>query len=105
MFEKFAKIRRGVQRPNGLRSAAVGFSPIYTNDNRPGFGRPQAQRPREALVCRWSLTSDGGRLECRWEFAAIADEPPGNQGELPYLSAPRLVPGGGQVAALEQIAV
>ena len=101
MFEKFAKIRRGVQRPNGLRSAAVGFSPIYTNDNRPGFG---TQRPREALVCRWSLTSDGGRLECRWEFAAIADEPRGNQGELPYLSAPRLVPGGGQVAALEQIA-
>ncbi|KWV56797.1 hypothetical protein AS156_03760 [Bradyrhizobium macuxiense] len=66
MFEKLAKFRpfepRNVFEPRRLASWAA----LYSNDNLPGFRRPEGRRkrPTRAPACHWVLID--GRLECRW---------------------------------------
>ena len=59
MFEKLAKFRPFEPR----QVPRVAF---YSNDNLPGFRRPEGrrQRPTPAPACHWVLID--GRLECRW---------------------------------------
>ncbi len=61
MFEKLAKFR-----PFEPRRMTPPVPATHSNDNLPGFRRPERRRPRPnpAPACHWSLID--GRLECRW---------------------------------------
>jgi len=106
MFERLAQIRDVVPWLKGLLSEPVCSQPIQSNDDRPGFRHPEGRRlrPHRPLACHWVPAPDG-RLECWWEPAAADDQPNGNQDWPPPWVSPPLVPGMGQMTALEQIAV
>jgi hypothetical protein len=106
MFERLAKIRSVAQWLKAPPGKLVYSYPAYSNDNRPGFRRPDGRglRPHQALACRWSLASGGRRLECRWELTAASGQSAGNRTGSPHLIGPPLVPDVGQMTALEQIA-
>jgi hypothetical protein len=59
MFEKLARFRPFEPRQTP-------WTACYSNDNLPGFRRPEGrrQRPTPAPACHWVLID--GRPECRW---------------------------------------
>ena len=76
MFERLARIpcfEPWLKLP--LLEAACTYR-YHSNDNLPGFRRPEGQgrRPHRALACHWSLSGDGKRLECHWEVVAAGDD-------------------------------
>lgn len=106
MFERLAKFRSVPQWLKAPLGKPVYSHPVYSNDNRPGFRRPEGRglRPHQPLTCHWSLSPDGWHLECRWGFAAAGDRPVGDQSRSPNLASPPLVPDVGYLPAPEQIA-
>jgi hypothetical protein len=75
MFEKLAKFRpfepRRVIGPQFVAPWAV--TATHSNDNFPGFRRPEGRRhrPTPAPACHWVLID--GRLECRWTVGDIIE--------------------------------
>jgi len=86
MFERLAKILPAKLRPKKPQNEAGRFHLIHTNDNRPGFRRPEGrrQRPQQALACRWSLAPDGRRLQCGWKLGA--PERPADNRPMPLVA-------------------
>jgi|GEM_PF-2491445 hypothetical protein len=106
MFERLAKFRHFAQWPSKPLREAVRSHPVHSNDNRPGFRRPEgwALRPHQVLACHWSLAPDGMRLECQWILATADDQPVGDLGRPLQLAGPPLVPNAGRLSPPEQIA-
>ncbi len=106
MFERLAKFRSVVQWLKAPLSEPVYSQSIHSNDNRPGFRRPEGQglRPHRALAYHWIPATNGRHLECRWELAATVDGLTYNRGQSPHLDSPPLVPDVGQITIIEQIA-
>jgi hypothetical protein len=100
MFERLAKFRSIAQWLKAPLSKPVCSYNAHSNDNRPGFRRPEGQglRPRQALACHWFVVPGGRHLECQWELAAASDR------SSSHIASPPLVPIVGQMAAREQIA-
>jgi hypothetical protein len=69
MFEKLAKFRPFEPR----RVAPWTIAATHSNDNLPGFRRPEGrrQRPTPAPACHWVLID--GQLECRWTVETNTD--------------------------------
>jgi len=105
MFERLAKILFGGQRLNAPLSEAGRFYSIHSNDNRPGFRRPEGRRlrPQQALVCHWSFAADRRHLECAWEPAA-SERPADPWDLLSHLTDNLSVLAVDQMTAREQIA-
>ncbi|MBR0797907.1 hypothetical protein JQ615_21190 [Bradyrhizobium jicamae] len=95
MFEKLAKFRPFEPRRVTPRAA------VYSNDNLPGFRRPERRR-RRAPACHWILID--GRLECRW----TVDDASGDldhQRHAGRRSGPRATTGGPAVVKITASAI
>lgn len=105
MFERLAKFRGVAQWLKVLLGEATYSHPVYCNDNRPGFRRPDAQglRPHQVLACHWLRTPDGTRLECRWSLVA-GDQSVDDLGRPIHVISSPLVPNAGRLSWREGIA-
>ena len=106
MFERLAKFLSVPQWLKAPLGKPVYSHPVHSNDNRPGFRRPEGRglRSHQPLACHWSLSPDARHLECRWGFAAAGDRPVGDRRRSPNLASPPLVPDVRHLPAPEQIA-
>ena len=100
MFERLAKFRGIAQWFKTPLGRLVRLQDVYSNDNRPGFGRPDGRglRPHQALACHWFFVPGGRGLECRWQPATAEEQPAEGRGRSAYVAGPALVPAIGQTA-------
>lgn len=73
MFAKLAGFRPFEPR----RMVPWTVTATHSNDNLPGFRRPEGRRRRPTPACHWVLID--GRLECRW---AVEDSTEPTSGDL-----------------------
>ena len=106
MFERLAKFRSIAQWLKVPLSEPVRSHKVRSNDNQPGFVRPEGrgQRRHQALACHWFLSPDGRHLQCRWERAASGDRSIAARGGSPQVASPPLAPAIGHMATRERIA-
>ena len=80
MFERLTKF--GPFEPRRISPRAA----THSNDNLPGFRRPEGRRRRPTPACHWVLID--GRLECRW---TVEDNNPDQQRRAGRLVGPRSI--------------
>jgi hypothetical protein len=78
MFTRLAKFRLVQSRraaPGPRQAFTHSQTLTHSNDNLPGFRRPEGRRriPTPALACHWLKRN--GRLECRWQLETSDDAP------------------------------